>query len=454
MVDNLDSDLKFTGKVVVQTHGCKLNQSDSDTIARQFLQAGYRPIESIADADVYVLNTCTVTANADAKARQTLRAARRINPTAIIVATGCYPQRAAEDLKNLDVVSLVIDNTSKQDLVTQTVKFHQENSSLKSERAEQSSSSSVTNLLAIETSGVYRTRAMIKIQEGCNQVCAYCIVPKVRGRERSIPPETLIEQIRDRHEQGYQEIVLTGTQLGSYGFDLFGVNLPILLEHILSSTAIPRIRVSSLQPQELTQELLSLWGDPRLCPHFHMPLQSGSDQILHYMRRRYTTKQFSESVNLIRSQIKNPGITTDLIVGFPKEDEYSFNQTLEFIQSTQFSDIHIFPYSRRPGTTAYHYENSIEPQTKKARANLVLKIAQHQHNDFRQRQIGTTRPVLWETTTDEPGATTWSGLTDNYIRIYNDSQLDLKNQITNTNLVKLGSRGMIGELDQTTNIAA
>ena len=167
--------------------------------------------------------------------------------------------------------------------------------------------------------------------------------PKSAGKRKKHSSWNLDRTNKGSPRTGYQEIVLTGTQLGSYGFDLFGVNLPILLEHILSSTAIPRIRVSSLQPQELTQELLSLWGDPRLCPHFHMPLQSGSDQILHYMRRRYTTKQFSESVNLIRSQIKNPGITTDLIVGFPKEDEYSFNQTLEFIQSTQFSDIHIFP---------------------------------------------------------------------------------------------------------------
>ena len=448
MPDSFGSDLKCNGKVVVQTHGCKLNQSDSDTIARQFMQAGYRPIESIADADVFVLNTCTVTANADAKARQTLRSARRINPTAIIVATGCYPQRAAQDLQNLDVVSLVIDNTSKHDLVSQTIKLHLENSNLKSEQPELSSRSSGDNRLAIETSGVYRTRAMIKIQEGCNQVCAYCIVPKVRGRERSIPPETLIEQIKDRHEQGYQEIVLTGTQLGSYGFDLRGVNLPVLLERILSCTAIPRIRVSSLQPQEITQELLSFWSDPRLCPHFHMPLQSGSDRILQSMRRRYTTKQFSQSVNLIRSHLQDPGITTDLIVGFPEENEAEFNQTLEFIQSTKFSDIHIFPYSRRPGTTAYHYGSFIDPQTKKTRANLALKIAQQQHNDFRQSQIGTIRPVLWETITQARGTNIWSGLTDNYIRIYNESQLDLKNQITHTNLVGLGPKGMIGELDR------
>ena len=166
------------------------------------------------------------------------------------------------------------------------------------------------------------------------------------------------------------------------------------------------------------------------------------------MRRRYTTEQFSQSVNLVRSHLQDPGITTDLIVGFPEEDEAEFNQTLKFIQSTKFSDIHIFPYSRRPGTTAYHYGSFIEPRTKKTRANLALQIAQQQHNDFRQSQIGTIRPVLWETTTQDRGTNIWSGLTDNYIRIYNESQLDLKNQITHTNLVRLGPKGMIGELDR------
>ena len=447
MVENFDLGRNFIGNVVVQTHGCKLNQSDSDTISRQFTKAGYIPIESIADADIYVLNTCTVTANADAKARQTLRAARRINPTAIIVATGCYAQRAAQDLKDLDGVSLVIDNTFKHDLINQAIELHKETTYLKSEQHQEFSSLPLPNPVGIEVSGGNRTRAMIKIQEGCNQVCAYCIVPKVRGKERSISPEHLIKQIRDLHEEGYQEIVLTGTQLGSYGFDLPDVNLKMLLNRILSETYMPRIRVSSLQPQEITRDLLSLWDDKRLCPHFHVPLQSGTDEILQAMRRKYTTQQFLESVQLIRSYIPNPGITTDLIIGFPGEDDFCFAHTMEFIQSIQFSDMHIFPYSKRPGTTAFYSDDYLEPQTKKTRTNLALDLARRQYKDFRHAQVGTTRPVLWESSVNHLDSTIWSGLTDNYVRIYSESQLNLKNQITNTNLLGLGDKGMIGRVE-------
>ena len=448
MTYNFNSEPNLRGKVVVQTHGCKLNQSDSETIARQFSEAGYEPIESVADADVYVLNTCTVTANADAKARQALRAARRINPNAIIVATGCYPQRAADDLQKLDCVSLVINNATKHDLVTQTIKLHQQSSDYQSRKPQAPSGLLASNQSDIETSGIYRTRAMIKIQEGCNQICAYCIVPKVRGRERSISTEYLIRQIVDLQNHGYQEIVLTGTQLGSYGFDLPNMDLTGLLERILLETDIPRIRVSSLQPQEITPALLSLWDNSRLCPHFHIPLQSGATQILQDMRRKYTTQLYAQSVDLIRSRVKNPGITTDLILGFPGEDESLFCQTLEFIQHIQFSDMHVFPYSRRPGTTAYYYENCIDADTKKTRTKLVLNIAEQQFNDFRQRQIGTVRPVLWESKVKDSESNVWSGLTDNYIRIYSENATDLKNHITNTRLLGFGPKGLIGQVEE------
>ena len=448
MTYTFNADATLRGKVVVQPHGCKLHQSDSETIARQFSEAGYEPIESVADADVYVLNTCTVTANADAKARQALRAARRINPNAIIVATGCYPQRAAEDLQKLDCVSLVINNSTKHDLVTQTIKLHQQSSEYQSRKPQAPSSFLASNQSDIETSGIYRTRAMIKIQEGCNQICAYCIVPKVRGRERSISTEYLIRQIVDLQNHGYQEIVLTGTQLGSYGFDLPNMDLTGLLERILSETDIPRIRVSSLQPQEITPGLLSLWDNSRLCPHFHIPLQSGATQILQDMRRKYTTQLYEQSVDLIRSRVKNPGITTDLILGFPGENESLFSQTLEFIKQIQFSDMHVFPYSRRPGTTAYYYENNTDAHTRKTRTKLVLNIAEQQFNDFRQRQIGTVRPVLWESKVKDSESNVWSGLTDNYIRIYSENATDLKNHITNTRLLGFGPKGLIGQVEE------
>jgi threonylcarbamoyladenosine tRNA methylthiotransferase MtaB len=444
---------KPLGKVLIRTHGCKLNQADSDSIARQFLDAGYRLVNSVSEADVFVLNTCTVTANADAKARQALRAARRANPTAIIVAAGCYPQRAAQELQELDAVSLVIDNTRKTELVSQVMALHRRSSSSpplpdRDPLAGNPVDPEGPNTFSAVAAGTRRSRAMIKIQEGCDQVCAYCIVPKVRGRERSIPPETLIREINRRTEEGFQEVVLTGTQLGTYGFDLTQVNLAGLLRRILAETAVRRIRVSSLQPQEISAELLRLWDDSRLCPHFHVPLQSGSDSILKSMRRRYDTAEFSQSVGLIREFIRDPGITTDLIVGFPGEGEAEFRQSHEFASGIGFSDMHIFPYSRRPGTSAHHLGSQMDAADKRPRVNQMLEIASRTSQEFRRKQLGQIRPVLWESCRENGGTRTWSGLTDNYIRVYAVTPIirsNLHNTITPARITALERSGVAGE---------
>ena len=289
--------------VAIQTHGCKLNQADSNQLARQFIQAGYQLVDSMAKADVYVLNTCTVTATADAKARQALRAARRRNSQAVIVATGCYSQRAADELNRMAAVSLVVPNTRKDDLVnlvsstiptiSPTTAPVQVNPDLNQNLLQFGGISAGAN--AISSAG--RVRATIKIQEGCDQVCAYCIVPKVRGRERSIPPDALVAQVNLQVAEGVKEIVLTGTQLGTYGFDIAGTNLVAMLRRLLQETQAARLRVSSLQAHEISPELLDLWQDSRLCPHFHVPLQSGSDRILKAMRRRYDTRQFAHTID-------------------------------------------------------------------------------------------------------------------------------------------------------------
>lgn len=439
------------GKVLIRTHGCKLNQADSDAIARQFIEAGYRLVNSVSEADVFVLNTCTVTANADAKARQALRAARRANPTAIIVASGCYPQRAAQELHQLDAVSLVVDNTQKDQLVSQAMELHRRSCPIPPlmDSIPVTSSPVVVenpNAFSPVAAGTRRSRAMIKIQEGCDQVCAYCIVPKVRGRERSIPPETLIREINRRTEEGYQEVVLTGTQLGTYGFDLPQINLVSLLRRILAETAVPRIRVSSLQAQEISQELLQLWENSRLCPHFHVPLQSGSNAILKSMRRRYDTEGFGQSVGMIREFIRDPGITTDLIVGFPGEGEAEFSQSREFAASMGFSDMHIFPYSRRPGTSAHHFDGQVDAVDKRSRVNQMLEVASRASQEFRRKQLGQTRPVLWESCRESGGTRTWSGLTDNYIRVYAVTSLCLQNTITQVRITAVDRSGVAGEV--------
>ena len=433
------ADATFRGTVAIRTQGCKLNQADSDMLARRFAAAGYRLVQSPAKADVFVLNTCTVTSTADSKARQALRAAARANPHALIVATGCYAQRSRDELSQVEGVSLVVGNTEKAELPAMvTALLEQRNTGANSHPR----ISSALDYSVQPAANIRRNRSMVKIQEGCDQVCAYCIVPKVRGRERSIPPESLVEQINQRVAEGCLEVVLTGTQLGTYGFDIPGATLTRLLERILAETAVPRLRVSSLQPQEINPRLLELWQDPRLCRHFHIPLQSGSDRILEMMRRRYTTGLFAEKVDLVRNTVPGSGVTADLIAGFPGETEAEFQESLAFATSMAFSDMHIFPYSPRPGTSAVYLSGPVSQPVKKARTTQLLAMAKEGFEAFRSYQLGQTHPVLWESSTKQDGGLKWRGLTGNYIRVYTHSRNNLGNTITPARFEELTGDGV------------
>ena len=431
-----DADAPFAGTVAIETHGCKLNQADSAVLARQFVQAGCRLVDQKSDADIIVVNTCTVTATADSKARQALRAARRSNPNAIVVAAGCYPQRAADELRRMSEVSLVVGNSDKPTLADLAI----------AELSKRAGSRAPAPTVPDVAAGILRrSRAMVKIQEGCDQVCAYCIVPKVRGRERSIPPETLLSTIRHHVDNGFKEIDLTGTQLGTYGFDLDGTNLIDLLTRILGETGVPRLRVSSLQAHEIGPELLALWSDSRLCPHFHVPLQSGCDATLKAMRRRYDTGQFRDAVALIRESVPGASITTDIIVGFPGEDAGAHAESLAFSQAMQFADIHVFPYSQRPGTTADHLPHQVHPDEKRPRVAEMNSTAVAAFTHYRSSILGHMRPVLWETARPETdgSAIRWSGLTDNYVRVHAVTERDLGNSITDARLVELDGKSVL-----------
>ena len=421
--------------LAIETHGCKLNQADSSALALQFAQAGYRIVGDREPADVYVLNTCTVTHVADRKARHALRAARRRNPEATVVATGCYPERDPVLLNGMDEVDLVAGNTDKATLVNMVAEW----------RGEAPVPCAVGDDAPLLTPRVARTRAMIKIQEGCDQVCAYCIVPKVRGRERSIPPRAILSQVKDRLDRGYKEVVLTGTQLGTYGFDLDGIDLRVLLERVLSETNVPRLRVSSLQPQEISAELLDLWADPRLCPHFHMPLQSGSNRVLARMRRRYTAGQYAETVASIRLSLPQASVTADVIVGFPGETEADFAETYDLCGAIGFAATHVFPYSRRPGTSAAHFGDHAGPELKADRASLLRRLSERKAADFRDGQLGSIRPVLWESRSASGGKGAWSGLTDNYVKVVCNTGRDLANTITKARLSKRKNGHVIAE---------
>ena len=424
------------GTVTIETHGCKLNQADSALLARQFVQAGYRLVDRKRDADIIVVNTCTVTATADSKARQALRAARRANPDAVVVAAGCYPQRAADELRQMPQVSLVVGNREKPELAELAIAEH-------NRLPVAPPNSILTSQVEIGPGILRRSRVMVKIQEGCDQVCAYCIVPKVRGRERSIAPDELVTAVRRHVANGFREVTLTGTQLGTYGFDLEGMGLSLLLDRLLAETDVPRLRVSSLQAHEITPDLLERWEDPRLCPHFHVPLQSGSDATLKAMRRRYDADTYRKAVDTIRDTVAGSSITTDVIVGFPGESSADHDASLGLIEDVSFADCHVFPYSQRPGTTAHYLPGQVDPREKRRRAAEMSEAAEKGFLAYREGLTGQTRRVLWETARPvDGGLPMWSGLTDNYVRVSTWTSDDLTNRITPARLAGLDGKVM------------
>ena len=415
----------------IETHGCKLNQADSLRLAREFVAVGYVHVPADAPADVFILNSCTVTHVADRKARHAIRAARRRNPDALVVATGCYPQRAPEDLEALDEVDLVLGNLDKASLVRRVVNLSGGPMADWEEKT----------FMALD-GRTARTRAMVKIQEGCDQVCAYCIVPKVRGRERSVPLDEIVSDIRQLVREGYREVVLTGTQLGTYGFEWPEISLSDLVGAILRQTDVQRLRVSSLQPQEMGRELLELWSDNRLCPHFHIPLQSGSNAVLERMRRRYTSEMYRDAVEMVRKLVEGASITTDVIVGFPGETVDDFQRTKHLCEVVGFTDIHVFPYSPRPGTSAAVYGEQVDSAVKTGRVRELTSLASDHSRRHRSRLIGEERSVLWESRVDVNGEKMWSGLTDNYVRAYASCSEDMANMVTAARLLSVLGDGM------------
>ncbi|MQF64669.1 tRNA (N(6)-L-threonylcarbamoyladenosine(37)-C(2))-methylthiotransferase MtaB [SAR202 cluster bacterium AC-409-J13_OGT_754m] len=428
---------KFRGTIAVDTHGCKLNRADSDDLIRNFINAGYRVVQPSEGPNIYVLNTCTVTHVADAKARQALRGVKKANPNTKIIVTGCYAERAPKDLLSIHGVDLVWGNNEKINLVDKVVSDDDSG-----EGKEQIFDRGAGTPLFTSING--RTRAMLKIQEGCNQVCSYCIVPKVRGRETSVEPRDLINQVRKRVSEGYKEVVLTGTQLGSYGFEMDGMNIELLIKSILNETNVERLRVSSLQPQEITDKLLNLWRASRLCPHFHMPLQSGSNTVLERMRRRYTIELYRQVLLNIRNTITAASVTADVIVGFPGETDEEFEETFNACSSLDLSDIHVFPYSTRPGTTASHFRSHIDSKTKKIRMNRMLDLSKIKSEAFRRSCLGSVHSVLWEKE-ERPGSGYYLGLTDNYIKVRTRSSRNLVNHILPCKLVGLQNKFVFAE---------
>jgi threonylcarbamoyladenosine tRNA methylthiotransferase MtaB len=375
-----------------------------------------------------LLNTCTVTHIADRKSRNLLRSAYRKNPDALIVAVGCYAERAREELSNIQGVSIVIGNRDKARVVEIVGSLQR------------------CAVRRIEDNGKqrvpFRTRTMVKIQEGCSQPCTFCVVPRVRGREVSRPEEEIVAEIKARVAEGYKEVVLTGTRIGSYSHD---GGLVELTSRILKETDVQRLRLSSLEPEDITPELLRLWEDRRLCPHIHMPLQSGSESVLRRMKRAYSISDYERAASLAREAIPNLALTSDIMVAFPGESDDEFEESYRFCERMGFAAIHVFPYSARPGTRAAQLPDSVPDNLRSRRTQLMLDLGRRCSANFRERFLGQYMNVLWEGIRDG----VWFGLSENYLRVFTCSGEQLANHLLETRVVGHYNGGLRGELIRT-----
>ncbi len=413
--------------VAVLTVGCKLNQAESEAIAGELGKAGWRVVDRATQADAFIINTCAVTHVAERKSRHLVRLARRLSPGARIVVTGCLADRAGTDALSALGADVILENSEKERAAHLLLRVPAVDG-------------------ASGGAGRLRTRSFIKIQEGCDDVCAFCVVPQTRGRERSVPVADVLRAVRSAEADGVKEVVLTGTQLGAYGRDGGKSDLAELIRLVLSDSDVPRVHVSSLQPQDITPSLLDLWGDPRLCRHFHVPLQSGSDGVLARMRRRYTTRQFAEALAEIRHRVPDAAITTDVLVGFPGESDEDFEATRRLCREVGFAALHVFPFSSRPGTLAAGMPAQVSAQVKRERVRQMLALGEELRAAFLARFQSATAEVLFEKRVrGEAGQMLWEGLTDNYIRVLVPSEQSLVNCIV---AVKLGERrgdSLLGE---------
>jgi threonylcarbamoyladenosine tRNA methylthiotransferase MtaB len=426
-------------KVYLHSIGCRLNQSEIESMARQLMAAGHEVVTDPAAADKVVINSCAVTRQAAKDARTIVRSVHRQNGGAEIFMTGCYATIAPSELGDLAGVGQIVANKDKESLVqlldpatgTEPPLYERE-----------------PVLRELLSSGFGNTRAFIKVQDGCDNHCTFCVTTLARGQGRSRHLGDIVAEIQELAQAGYQEAVLTGVHLGSYGRD-FGnrAGLRDLVDAILRHTDIPRLRLSSLEPWDVAPGFFELWEDPRLLPHLHLPLQSGSDRILRRMARRTTRAAFRELATAARMSIPRLSLSTDLIAGFPGETEADFQESFEYVSEIGFSRLHVFPYSRRPGTAAAKMDGQLPKPVRKERVRRLIDLGRRLSLEFHHQNEGRTASVLWETTAraDGPGRQ-WVGYSDNYIRVTAADPGDLFNHVTPTRLSAARPDGMTGQL--------
>lgn len=421
--------------VALHNLGCKVNGYEMDVMQQMLRERDYKIVPFDERADIYIVNTCTVTNIADRKSRQMLHRAKKKNPDAIVVAVGCYVQAGGEEVLKDEGIDLAVGNNRKKDLVAILEKYMEEgpvNSNRKTLEhttiIDIGKTAEYEEMQLQETSG--HTRAYIKIQDGCNQFCSYCIIPYARGRVRSRSQEDILTEVRGLAEKGYKETVLTGIHISSYGVDKGKPALLELLKGIHGIDGIERIRLGSLEPRIVTEEFArELRKLPKLCPHFHLSLQSGCDATLKRMNRHYTTGEYYEKVRILRRVFGDPAITADIIVGFPGETEEEFQATKAFLEKIKFYEMHVFKYSKRKGTPAAIMENQVPEETKASRSNLLLSMEKMQSKEFRETFLGQEEEILFEEGKEIDGDFYQVGHTKQYVKVAKKSEKSLSNTI-------------------------
>ena len=391
------------------TLGCKVNQYETDAMEEILEKAGYEIVSFKETADVYIINTCSVTNMADRKSRQMIHRAKKNNPDAIIVAAGCYVQAAEEELAKKNEADILVGNNKKKDIAQILEEY------FAAKEPEQE---------------VPVVSAYIKIQDGCNQFCSYCIIPYTRGRIRSKNPEEVIEEVKNLAAQGYKEIVLTGIHLSSYGKDLGTVTLLDVIKRIQQIEDVERIRLGSLEPRIITEEFVKeLVKCDKVCPHFHLSLQSGCDETLKRMNRKYTTEEYEEALNILRKYYEHPALTTDVIAGFVGETEEEFEKTRAYLEKINLYEMHIFKYSVREGTRAQKMSGHVPEQVKTERSEVLLSMAKRHKTAFEEWYVGRKEKVLLEEIVEKNGKKYFQGYTAHYVKVAvelteNDTKLE------------------------------
>lgn len=423
--------------VAIATLGCKTNQFESAAMSEKFVKAGYTLVPFTQPADIYIVNSCTVTARTDAETRRLIRRARRLNPEARVIATGCYAQVAAGELEQMPELDSVLGNQEKQDIIGLVEAGESRVSDIAAERT--------TGPLRLESFAEH-TRAFLQAQNGCNSFCTYCIVPYARGRSRSVLLEDVLKGVRELAGNGYREVVLTGIHLGAYGLDLTPVTtLTELVRRIDNGHLVPRLRIGSVEPNEISNELLAMMSKSgTICPHLHLPLQSGSDSVLQRMGRRYTTDFFRSLVTRITTSIPQVFIGADVIAGFPGESNVEFEETLQLVNDLPFSDLHVFPYSSRPGTRAADMPFQVPSQVIKIRAERLRAAATDKKRAFLQMQVGRKLKVLTQGYNTKTGIC--NGISANYVNVSFTGHSDMINTEYTVQVTETSAGGVIGLL--------